>query len=103
MQSEAQTLFDVMLYLSTRPGIRFWRNQTGALENKQGRFVKFGLIGSSDIVGLIGPGGRFLAIECKSAKGVQSEPQKNFQAMIEKHGGKYIIARSVEDVKNAGL
>jgi len=42
-------------------------------------------------------------VECKSETGKQSEQQKNFQAMIEKHGGKYVLARSANDVRDAGI
>jgi len=42
--------------------------------------------------------GRTIWLEVKTAKGKQSEYQQKFQADIEEHGGKYVIARSVDDV-----
>ena len=65
------------------------------------KLVKFGLQGSADIIGLMKPHGRFLAIEVKTEKGRQSESQKRFQRMIEDMGGLYILARSPEDVIKA--
>jgi hypothetical protein len=38
-------------------------------------------------------------IECKTAKGKQSPEQANFQAYVESLGHKYILARSVDDVR----
>jgi hypothetical protein len=38
-----------------------------------------------------------LFIELKTAKGKQSEHQKEYQAEVEKQGYKYIICRSVQD------
>jgi len=38
-------------------------------------------------------------VEVKTPRGHQSEYQKEFQEEIEAHGGIYILARSIEDVK----
>ena len=37
-------------------------------------------------------------IECKSPQGKQTQEQKGFQALCEKAGIKYILARRLEDV-----
>jgi len=42
-----------------------------------------------------------LWIECKAAKGKQSELQKSFQEQVEREGHRYIVARSIEDVEQA--
>ena len=76
----------------------FWRNNTGAskIESSHGtRFIRFGLPGASDIVGVCE--GRFVAIEVKSKKGKQSEQQKLFEQHVTSHGGSYILAYSVDD------
>lgn len=76
----------------------FWRNNTGAhkVNSKEGnRFIRFGLTGSADIIGLIN--GSFIAIEAKSEKGKQSEEQKSFQNKIESNGGFYIISRNEKE------
>jgi hypothetical protein len=81
-------------------GAFVWRNNTGALRDKTDRPVFFGKPGSSDILGLL-PGGRFIAVECKSQKGKLSEKQKDFLEAVEHLGGLAIVARSVDDVINA--
>ena len=43
--------------------------------------------------------GRTVYIEVKKPGGVQSQYQKNFQEEIEAHGGQYILAKSVDDIK----
>ena len=78
-------------------GAFVWRNNSGALKDKTDRPVFFGKPGSSDIIGIL-PGGRFIAVECKSKSGKVSEKQKAFLAEIERLGGIAIIARSVDDV-----
>lgn len=88
----------ILLAIGNRPGLRVWRNQTGALKNDRGQLIRFGCPGSADILGIMAPDGRFLAIEVKTDSGRQSDQQRHFQTMIENHGGLYILARSVEDV-----
>lgn len=53
-------------------------------------------VGSSDLIGFYR--GRFLAIECKSARGRPTEEQQNFLDEVTRNGGIGIVARSVEDV-----
>lgn len=78
--------------------LRIWRNNTGALKDQRGQLITYGLKGSADILGIISPEGRFLAIEVKNERGKQSESQAAFGKMVEAMGGIYILARSVEDV-----
>jgi hypothetical protein len=58
--------------------------------------------GVADIIGAL-PGGRFLAVECKSARGRQTLAQRAFQEAVEKRGGLYVLARSIEDLEKEGL
>lgn len=58
------------------------------------RPIKFGLPGSSDIIGCTGS--LPLAVEIKAEKGRQDPLQVNFQRRWELCGGLYIIARSPE-------
>ena len=48
-------------------------------------------------------GGAFYGLEVKTTKGRQSPEQKEFQSMVEKHGGKYFVVRSIDDVQAIGL
>lgn len=43
--------------------------------------------------------GRTLYVEIKTATGKQSPYQVEFQKICEAHGGVYILARSVDDIK----
>ncbi|MBI5724619.1 MAG: hypothetical protein HZA50_11710 [Planctomycetes bacterium] len=45
--------------------------------------------------------GRYVGIECKAPQGRQSFPQRHWQNIIEKAGGVYLLARSVEDIRLA--
>ncbi len=101
MNSESVTLAEILIALGRDPRCKVWRNNSGALPDARGRAIRFGLAGSADILGLLRPSGRFLAIEVKAQNGRQSEAQRNFQRMITESGGVYILARSVQDALNA--
>lgn len=42
-------------------------------------------------------------LECKAEGGKQTPAQKEFQKRVEQEGHRYLIVRSVDDVKEAGL
>lgn len=86
----------IMLALS-EAGCLIWRNNTGVLKNAAGIPIKFGLcVGSSDLIG-IAPGGRFMAVEIKTAKGRITPEQMRFIEAVRNRGGIAGIARSPED------
>lgn len=85
--------------------MRLWRANVGVARiggprSAGGRIVRFGLPGQADLTGIL-PGGVRLEIEAKGAAGRQTEEQHAFQRMIERFGGVYVLARSVEDVWQA--
>lgn len=77
--------------------ILFIRNNSGAFKTDWG-FYKFGKKGSPDIVAVQKGTGRFIGIECKAKGKYQTKEQKEFQRLLEKDGGLYILARSLDDV-----
>ena len=80
----------VLVYLHSNNYGRFWSNSTGAIKSISGHFQRYGLIGSSDIIG-ISSDGTFVGIEIKTNSGRMSKHQQNFKKMIEKHNGIYIL------------
>lgn len=82
-------------------GWRLWRNNSGVLQDANGRPVRFGLgneskqlndvLKSSDLIGLK-PGGQFVAIECKAGDwryrgNAHERAQAAFLALVAAHGG----------------
>lgn len=91
---EDEVLHGCLEYLRLR-GIFCFRNNSGAAKVGK-RLIRFGLPGSSDIIGIL-PDGRFLAVECKREKGgVLSDLQKSFLSAIESNNSVAIVANSVE-------
>lgn len=75
----------------------FWSNATGKARSMDGRrVISYGFVGSSDIIGMIRPTGRFIGIECKVGKDRQRTEQKTFQRVSTANGGVYLIAHSTD-------
>jgi hypothetical protein len=101
---EARVVKACRQYLAAR-GHLVTRLSTGSFSIGTGaskRHVRSGSVGWADLVGC-DSNGRFLAVEAKSAKGVQSEFQRAFQEDVERRGGLYVLARSIKDLEDAGL
>lgn len=100
MATEQALVSAILNTFGSRPGVRLWRCNTGVARTRTGRVVRFGLPGQADIQGVLAPHGRHVSIECKAGRGQQSQEQVRWQQMIEKHGGLYILARTVGDVED---
>jgi len=87
----------------TAHGVRAWRNNTtGVFDPQKKCFRRFsGRKGISDILGIVPPTGRLIAVECKSGKGKLTPEQREFLADVTAAGGLAIVARSVDDVVKA--
>ena len=95
-RSEQNILNDIMIALS-KAGATVWRNNVGALQDKTGRLVRYGLCkGSSDLIGIC-PDGRFLAVEVKTSTGQVRPEQVLFIDAVIAKGGRAGVARSVDD------
>jgi len=102
--SEAATQAAIRLALGQRGDVMLFRINVGKfrpLHGDQNRVIQSAPNGTPDLLGVVGPNGRALAIEVKSAKGRQREEQVAFQRAWESRGGLYILARSVDDVLSA--
>ncbi len=90
----------ILLTFGTRHDMRLWRANVGAARMGPRRVVRFGVPGQADLTGIL-PGGIRLEIEVKNNSGQQSAEQRNYQRIIERFGGIYVLARSVDDVWQA--
>lgn len=88
------------------PGCVLWRNNCGVAEQRDGSFVRYGVggKGGSDLLGALtvetrtgAQLGVLLAVEVKTATGRLSPEQRMFGALVERMGGVFIVARSVDD------
>lgn len=91
----------ILDYLAAKHVLAF-RMNTGAVKTES-RFFRFGVPGMADILAFRIALAQCrhcvpIWIECKAAKGHQSELQKSFQQQVEADGHVYIVARCLEDV-----
>jgi hypothetical protein len=109
--SEAGLQQDIRLALGSHPGVKMFRNNSGAYKDpRSSRVIRYGLAtGSADLIGwqtvLITPAhvgqrfARFVSVEVKAPKGRVSPEQETWRAAVLKAGGIAVIARSVDDVQ----
>jgi len=93
---ESLVLDDCLQYLEIRK-IYHWRNNTGAVQVRPGQFMRFGKIGSSDILGIL-PGGRMLCVECKAKSGKLSPEQKQFLDDARELGALALVVRDWQEL-----
>ena len=73
-----------------------WVNRTGMYSPRPGQMIPYGYPGSGGLLGCTRKG-RFLCVETKYSTG-QTEKQKLFQLAVERCGGIYILAYSIDDL-----
>jgi hypothetical protein len=85
-------------------GIPCWRQNQGAFKEKYRGITRLirvsSMTGISDILGLLPPNGRFLAIECKRPRKKLSPNQELFKYMVEKAGGIYLLVSDINTLKS---
>jgi len=83
-------------------GIPAWRQNAGLLlvgEGGRKRAVKLGSKGMPDIIGIIPPAGRFLAVEVKRSKKAKlTIHQEAFLEAVRRSGGVAAVVKDPEDV-----
>lgn len=102
MISELQLQAEIRLSLGARKDCVFWRNAVGTGTNQSGNMVKYGLgKGSADLIGMVRPSGRTVALEIKLPGGRVSNDQQMFLALINSGGGFGRVVRSVDEANRA--
>jgi hypothetical protein len=100
---ESEVQRSILQYLAIKK-VFHYRNNSGAIVSTykgKERFMRFGALGSPDIICIIK--GRFVGIEVKRPGGKQNPNQLQFQKDLEKAGGLYVLAYSLDDVIKNGI
>jgi hypothetical protein len=89
----------ILLAIGALDGVRVTgRTSVGQAKTENGEHVAFGLwVGLADVVGIVAPYGRWLALEVKTGNARPNADQKRFLAMIRGWGGIAEVVRSVDD------
>lgn len=95
--TEGQIQDAIRLVLNHPDGV-WWRNNCGVAE-RGGHKIRFGVgnPGGADLIGVFR--GRFVAVEVKTPIGRQTPEQRQFQQLVERKGGVYVVLRSADDAR----
>jgi len=97
-EKESDILRTCLKYLQIVRRWMVWRNQTGALPAVGGRFIRFGQVGSADILGVL-PAGRALAVETKRPGNKPTSHQAAWLAEFSRAGGLALVVTSLDDLR----
>lgn len=78
-------------------GVYAWRNNSGVART-DGRWIRYGKVGSADVIGVMPGFGRFIGVETKTDENKLSKSQKEFRAELQSRNGIYIVARSIQEL-----
>lgn len=96
--SETQLSLAIREALLATGKVLLWRNNTGKLQDRTGRWITYGLgVGSADIIGILKGSGRFCAWEVKLEGRKMTPEQVAWHAVVNKAGGLAVVVRSVEE------
>ena len=108
MKSRAETelVKPIRLALGRDDRVVLWRNNTGVAHADYGsaglKMLRYGLVkGSADLIGLVKPNGRFVALEVKCNDGALRPEQILFLDLVRSFGGFASVVRSVTEAMEA--
>ena len=118
-RSEAAVQADIRLAASQRGDLVLWRNNSGAYQNDQGQWVRYGLnnesaqqnkrMKSADLIGIHRPSGRFVSIEVKrpgwkhSDASERDRAQAAWAATVAAMGGVALRVTSAQSIRDLTL
>ena len=86
----------IRLAIGSDPNVVLWRLNQGKFEGADGIPRFYGIVpGASDLLGIV-QGGRWTALEVKTAQGRLSEDQALFLRLVNRRGGYAAVVRSVD-------
>lgn len=94
---EAAALAEVLQVLKHHPTVAWCERQNTGAAKVEGRFIRFGWPGCSDVIGQL-KDGRLLAVEVKAPSGKLRPEQSEFLSLVRRFGGVAFVARNAENV-----
>jgi hypothetical protein len=101
LYGDEQSLVNAILSLLALRGVVAWRVNSGSVKTERGTLVRLAPAGTSDIIGIVPPDGKLLAVEAKIWPNTPTPHQEAFLERVRAAGGMAIVAYSVEDVDRA--
>jgi len=100
--AERNLQHEIRLALGTDTRVVLFRNTTGFYKH-EGRSISYGVggPGGADLLGMLSPSGRFVALEIKTDRGQLTDDQERFLNLVRRRGGFATVVRSVDDARAA--
>ena len=101
--TEAEIMRAILAALGAERDLYLMRNQVGGSERfdvdtNEVRHERYGLAkGSSDLVGILAPSGRWFCLEVKTQTGSLDEDQRKWLALARRFGAFACVVRSVDE------
>ena len=86
-------------YIALRGGLA-WKTQSGVLP-VGARFVHTGRRGLPDVIGVLPPRGRMVAVEIKVGRDTPTRAQQTVHATLARLGALVVVVRDVRDIEAA--
>lgn len=94
------SLVNACLWWCKAHGIKAHKHNSGATATARGGFVRYGFAGCPDILGVL-PGGKHMAVECKTGTGRLTPEQDEYRREVEALGAVFVLARDLEALEVA--
>ncbi len=106
--AHGQAVAWIRLAVGNQPDFTLWQNQSGVATHRKGDnvtgTVRYGLaVGSSDLVGILGPYGRWVALEVKIGDDPVRDTQELFLLLVRSRGGLAAVLRFAHGSTEAGI
>jgi hypothetical protein len=103
---ERNVQHDIRLALGLESDLVLFRNNSGVAFQRHGEredVVRYGVGGNggADLLGILAPTGRWIALELKNESGRASKEQEQFLALIRRMGGFGAVVRSIDEARSA--
>lgn len=99
VEGEKSLMLRISVAVACAGGVLVMRNQVGRARYSSGKYASHGLgKGSSDLVCIVAPYGRWLCLEVKREKGgVVSPEQEKWLALVRRYGAVSGVVKTVEE------
>ena len=103
--AHSQLVADIRERLGREPGLALYLNTKGRLKSIGGQPTYVTepalTVGSSDLIGMLYPRGRWFCLEVKTGDAVLTLGQKQWRDLVRRMGGFFAVVRSVDDAVEA--
>jgi hypothetical protein len=100
-RAHSELVHATRLALGREPDFTLWCNSKVMVVNGEPHAAPGLTTGASDLLGILAPLGRIVALEAKTGKAVATPEQERFMALVRKRGGFAAVFHSVDEAKEA--